>query len=349
MHDHPTQINRLVMALAIASAMSCQAPGSETRLHLFIGETMGTTYTVKVVGKGLGEDPLAELPSIVQGELDDVNAKMSHYLEDSELSRLNRWQVEDPFPISGETMTVLGHAEEISRLSDGAFDITVAPLVDAWGFGPPGQPPEPPSAAEIDRLQDLVGWEKVELDQVAGTVHKTLSELTLDLSAIAKGYGVDQVTEALDRAGVESFMVEVGGEVRTRGLNDEGEAWRIAIERPDTAGRALHLVLPLSDLALATSGDYRNYYEIEERRISHTIDPRTGHPITHRFTSASVVDRECVRADAWATALLVLGPDGVGLAEELGLAAFFLEREPGGGFVEHRTTAFDSLLGGNPK
>ena len=128
--------------------------------------------------------------------------------------------------------------------------------------------------------------------------------------------------------------------------NDRGESWRIAIERPDPAGRTLHLVVPLSGLALATSGDYRNYYEIEGRRISHTIDPRTGYPITHRFTSASVVTGECVQADAWATALLVLGPEGVALAEELGLAAFFLERNPEGGFTEHRTTAFDSLLDG---
>ncbi|MGB5817661.1 MAG: FAD:protein FMN transferase [Thermoanaerobaculia bacterium] len=344
MIDQAKQFIRFLLALAVLLAVGCQAPEPEARLHVVTGETMGTTYTVKVVDEGLREDLLAELPSIVQGELDNVNAKMSHYLPDSELSRLNRWQGEDPFPISRETMTVLGHARDISRLSGGAFDITVAPLVDAWGFGPPGQPPEPPSVEEIDRLLDLVGWEKVELDQAAGTVNKSFPELTLDLSAIAKGYGVDQVAEALDRAGVESYMVEVGGEVRTRGLNDEGEAWRIAIERPDTAGRALHLVIPLSDLALATSGDYRNYYEIDGRRISHTIDPRTGHPITHRFTSASVVTSECVQADAWATALLVLGPDGIDLAEDLGLAAFFLERNPDGGFVEHRTTAFDSFL-----
>jgi len=344
MHGHPTQITRLLLALAIALVMGCQAAEPVARLHVLTGETMGTTYTVKVVDEGFGEDLLAELPSIVQGELDDVNTKMSHYLEDSELSRLNRWRDETPFPVSGETMTVLEHAREISRLSGGAFDITVAPLVDAWGFGPPGQPPEPPSAAEVDRLLELVGWEKFELDQVAGTVRKTIPELTLDLSAIAKGYGVDQVAEALDRAGVESYMVEVGGEIRTRGFNDEGAAWRIAIERPDPAGQALHLVVPLSDLSLATSGDYRNFYEIEGRRISHTIDPRTGHPITHHFTSASVVTKECVRADAWATALLVLGPEGIDLAEDLGLAAFFLERNPEGGFTEHKTTAFDSLF-----
>ncbi len=344
MLDHCRQITRLLLALAMLSAMSCQTPGPEMRLHVFTGETMGTTYTVKVVDDGLGEELLADLPAIVQGELDDVNTKMSHYLEDSELSRLNQWRDEIPFPVSSETMTVLGHAAEISRLSSGAFDITVAPLVDAWGFGPPGQPHEPPSAEEIDHLQHLVGWEKVELDQVAGTVRKTLPELTLDLSAIAKGYGVDRVAEALDRAGVESYMVEVGGEVRTRGVNDQGEAWRIAIERPDTAGRSLHLIVPLSGLALATSGDYRNYYEIEGRRISHTIDPRTGYPISHHFTSASVVTSECIQADAWATALLVLGPDGVDLAEDLGLAAFFLERNPEGGFTEHKTSAFDTLF-----
>lgn len=347
------EVRRALLSLrhcAIASLLlfSCSPPRATPDLHVFTGETMGTTYTVKVVGDGFGEELMTDLPAVMQGELDEVNAKMSHYLEDSELTRLNRWQSEGPFSVSAETMTVLGHAEEISRSSGGAFDITVGPLVDAWGFGPAGQPPEPPSPTEIDRLRGQVGWRKIELDIEAGAVRKAHPELALDLSAIAKGFGVDQVAEALDRAGVESYMVEVGGEVRTRGLNDKGEAWRIAIERPDPTGRGLHLVLPLSDLALATSGDYRNYYEVDGRRISHTIDPRTGHPITHRFTSASVITEECVRADAWATALLVLGPDGVTLAEDLGLAAFFLERNPEGGFTEHRTTAFEDLLDKNP-
>lgn len=349
MLDLRRQLARPYLTLVVLALIGCRGPGPEAPVRIFTGETMGTTFTVKVVAEGLGEDLLAELPAAIQGELDDVNAKMSHYLEDSELSRLNRWRDQEPFSVSAETMTVLQHAREISRLSGGSFDITVAPLVDAWGFGPPGQPPEPPSPEEIDRLRQLIGWQDVELDPVAGTVRKTRPGLSLDLSAIAKGYGVDRVAAALDRVGIGGYMVEVGGEVRTRGRNAEGAPWRIAIERPDPAGRALQLVVPLSDLALATSGDYRNYYEIDGRRISHTIDPRTGYPITHRFTSASVITGECVEADAWATALLVLGPAGVDLAEKLGLAAFFLERDSEGGFTEHRTTAFDSLFESNPQ
>jgi thiamine biosynthesis lipoprotein len=169
-------------------------------------------------------------------------------------------------------------------------------------------------------------------------------ELTLDLSAIAKGFGVDQVAEALEREGIEHYMVEVGGEVRTRGSNPSGEAWRIAIEKPDPSHRDMQVILPLNDLSMATSGDYRNYYEEEGRRISHMIDPRSGWPVTHAVASVSVVDEECVQADAFATALLVLGPEGFELAEELGLAAYFLERSPDGGFTERRTTAFSALM-----
>lgn len=305
---------------------------------------MGTRFTVEVVVRGLSSQRFVELENIVESVLEDVNAKMSNYEEESEVSRLNRWAEAQPFPVSPETLEVLQHASEISATTGGAFDITVAPLVSAWGFGPPGRPPEPPTPEEIERLRSLTGWEKLQVDRATASVTKSHPELTIDLSAIAKGFGVDSVADALDAEGVENYMVEVGGEVRTRGMNLQGESWRIGIERPVPNDEALDLIVPLGGMAMATSGDYHNYYEVEGKRISHTIDPRTGSPIIHNVASVSVIAPLCVRADAYATGLLVLGPDGFDLAEEMGLAAYFLQRDKEGIFVGRMTTAFKQIL-----
>jgi thiamine biosynthesis lipoprotein len=188
------------------------------------------------------------------------------------------------------------------------------------------------------------GWDGIELDSSSSTVQKTHAGLIADLSAIAKGYGVDRVVEMLEKTGLNNFMVEIGGEVGTRGLNRENVPWRIGIERPIPGERSIDLVVPLSNLALATSGDYRNYYEVEGERVSHTIDPRTGYPITHSVASVSVVHSDCAEADAYATGLLVLGSDGFDVAEELGLAAYFLIRESDEVFAGRMTTAFKLLL-----
>jgi thiamine biosynthesis lipoprotein len=323
---------------------SCGQPAQGPRLHTFTGPTMGTEYTVKVVAEELGKERRAELQQVIQDKLAEVNAKMSHYLGDSELSMLNRWQSTDPYSISQVTFEVLEHALRVSQLTDGAFDITIGPLVDAWGFGPPGRPTEPPDQKTVDRLLERTGWDHLELDPDGPTARKLLPQLTMDLSAIAKGFGVDQVAEALESEDVRDYMVEVGGEIRTLGSNPNGNPWRIAIEKPDPAKRELQVVIPLRNRSLATSGDYRNYYEVKGQRISHTIDPRTGWPITHSVASVSVIHEKCVLADAFATALLVLGPEGYDLAEDLGLAAYYLARQPDGDFAERRTAAFSALV-----
>jgi len=342
-----TSANRLRAAAILVALVlgACQAPPEpSTSVHEFTGPTMGTRYTVKVVVDELSTQRFSELEATVEAALSDVNNKMSHYVEDSEVSELNRWTETGPFEVSSETLEVLQHAIEISSTTGGAFDITVAPLVSAWGFGPPGRPPEQPTTEEIERLRELTGWEKLDVDRVSSAITKSRPDLTLDLSAIAKGYGVDRVADALDAKGAENYMVEVGGEVRTRGLNPQGEPWRIGIERPVPGDQAIDLIVPLAGLAMATSGDYHNYYEIEGERISHTIDPRTGYPITHNVASVSVIATLCVRADAYATGLLVLGSEGFDLAEELGLAAYFLQKDKEGVFVGRMTTAFKEIL-----
>lgn len=334
----------LLFAVVFAIALGCSRSESPTSLHQFSGPTMGTRYTVKVVAHDLPPQQRREVDLTVRAALDDVNAKMSHYVDDSEVSRLNRWSDPTPIPVSAETFEVLQRAHDVSVATRGAFDVTVGPLVDAWGFGRSGRPLAPPARSQIQRLLALTGWELLELDADSSSVRKLRPELHLDLSAIAKGYGVDRVAEALEAAGLDDYMVEVGGEIRTGGVNHEGQPWRIGIERPVPGERAVELVLSLRDLAVATSGDYRNYWEIDGRRISHTIDPRSGQPIAHNVASVSVVSPLCVLADAYATGLLVLGPEGVDLAEELQLAAYFLQRGKGDVFVGRMTTAFEELI-----
>ncbi len=304
---------------------------------------MGTSYTVKVVAD-LSAAEEERLETAVIEALGSVNQRMSTYLADSELSRLNRFRGSEVFALSEESLEVFRLAREISRRSGGAFDITVGPLVNAWGFGPEGVPPVPPSQEELERILPHIGFELLEL--VPEGVLKRDPEVVGDLSAIAKGYAVDQVVRVLEESGVSRFMVEVGGEVRTAGEAPSGGPWRIGIEGPTPAGRSLYRVLPLTGQAVATSGDYRNFYEVDGERFSHTIDPKTGRPVEHAGASVSVVTEDCASADAWATALLVLGPRaGFDLAVEENLAALFLVYEGDGDISAKETPRFKALFG----
>lgn len=305
---------------------------------------MGTTFSVTLVSDALDPERVAALHTAVDAALAEVNHKMSTYREDSELSRFNATQSTDPFPMSMDTLTVFQHAREISEVTGGAFDVTVGPLVDAWGFGPPGEPAAFPTDAEVERLLPHVGYRQLEIDPDSSTLRKRHPVVAADLSALAKGYAVDQVADVLIASGLDSFLVEVGGEVRTMGLSERGDAWRVGIERPSPGPPTVHRLVPLSGQCLATSGDYRNYYEVGDRRLSHTIDPRNGRPVSHGLASASVVAPLCVRADGMATALEVLGPDeGFKLAVEQGWAALLIGRREDGSLYEHETPAFAAL------
>jgi FAD:protein FMN transferase len=334
------------VALAAACLLTACSRGDDSPVvetYAFRGATMGTYYSVKVAAVGLGEARLAEVQATIERELDDVDSKMSTWLEDSELSRFNRHAETTPFALSAATFEVLSAALEVARLAGGAYDVTVAPLVDAWGFGAEVERPDP-SAEEIGRLLERVGYDQLELDAGASTVRKSRPDVHCDLSSIAKGYAVDRVAEALAALGFGDVWVEVGGEVRAAGRNAEGRIWRLGIERPRLEPGTLQRIMPLDGAAVATSGDYRNYRERDGARISHIIDPRTGSPVRHRLASVSVVSARCMIADAWATALMVLGPeDGEQLARRESLAVLFLVRE-GEGFGEIMTPAFEALL-----
>jgi FAD:protein FMN transferase len=290
----------------------------------FVGETMGTTFSVKL--RLPPEFPLGSeaLFDAIQGELDAVNGTMSTYQPDSDLSRFNEWDSTEPFEVSPEVADVMRHALQVSRETNGAFDITVGPLVNAYGFGPDLRV-DMPTDDELALLYLRVGYDKLSVDPEKNVVSKSRGDVYCDLSAIAKGYGVDRVATKLEELGITDYFVEVGGEVRGRGVNFEGQPWRVGIEQPVAGERAVRKVVPLHDAAMATSGSYRNYTDVDGLRVSHTIDPRIGRPVAHNLVSVSVIHPSCEMADAYATALMVLGPEeGPAFAREKGLQALFI-------------------------
>ena len=301
---------------------------------------MGTTFNVTVVS---AEPPAVE--EDVRRVLERIEGRMSHYRPESELSRFNRGRTTESRPMSPETLGVVAEALAVSRASGGAFDVTVGPLVDAWGFGSAGRAPAAPDRALLSVLRSRVGFDLLELDPAAATLRKRQRDVVVDLSAIAKGYAVDALATLLAERGFGDYLVEIGGELRAGGGNEEGAPWRVAIERPLPGAPAAQRIVPLTDAALATSGDYRNFYDLDGARVSHTVDPRTGRPVTHGLLSVSVIAERCSLADARSTALNVLGPEtGYALAVEQGWAALFVTDDGSGRLVERETPAFTAAV-----
>lgn len=306
------------------------------------GRTMGTTYSVKIATAELSPTSRTELAQAIEDKLDRVNSLMSTYLDDSELSRFNRHASQEPFAVSAEMIAVFQIAQAVSEISQGAFDITVRPLVSAWGFGATDRPPKPPSETELRELSRRVGFAKLSVLPDLQSLAKRDSLVECDLSAIAKGYGVDQIAQTVEALGYANYLVEIGGELRAHGQKSDGRTWRIGIERPDGVARMSHQVVVLANISIATSGDYRDYYEVDGQRISHTIDPRSQRPIQHALASVSVLHEQAAWADALATALNVMGPEeGFRFANEHDIAALFLVREPTGQFRALTTPAFE--------
>jgi len=304
---------------------------------------MGTSYSVKLVAP---VEPLRldETATNIRARLEELDERLSTFRETSEVSRFNADPGTDWFAVSAETVFILRQGIEVSALSGGAFDMTVGPLVDLWGFGPVGEPTRVPAQVEIDALLASTGYELLQIRASPPAVRRTRPGVQIDLSAIAKGYAVDELTVVLDNAGVGAYLVEIGGEVRARGVKMDGTAWRIAVESPVAGTRLVQSVVRLRDVAIATSGDYRNFFEHDGKRYSHMIDPRTGRPIAHDLGAVSVISGSAMYADAWATALLVLGPErGLETARREGLAANLIIRTDEG-VKEIHTPAFEANL-----
>ena len=307
---------------------------------------MGTAYSVRIVVPPDEPDlNLEGLSDQIAVRLDELEDHFSTYRPDSEISRFNAFPGQEWFPVSAVFLDVFGQTRYVSELSGGAFDPTVSPLVELWGFGAGGASGRIPEPEELEKLLASTGFTHLQFRDSPPAVQRLRSGVQLDFSAIAKGYAVDEVWHLLSEAGLSDYLVEIGGEVRTRGVRADGRDWSIGIESPDGSGVAE--AVPLRDAAIATSGDYRNYFQYQGRLYSHLLDPRTGWPVAHDLTAVSVISDTAAMADALATALLVLGPtDGFELATRQQIAARLVVRSADGVTIL-RTPAFEAALAGN--
>ena len=330
---------RIPLLLLAAAALLLGACERTPREVLLTGPAMGTTWTLRVVPEEVPAEPAA-LRELVQVTLDEVDLAMSTYRPDSAVSQFNASEstgwIEVPPALAG----LVAQALQIGEATKGAFDITISPVVALWGFGSAAPRTQPPTDREIAAAQAATGQRHLAVQADPPALRKALPGLTLDLDSIAPGYAVDLVAARLEAAGQRRYMIEIGGELRVRGRNAQGQGWRIGIERPDESGRSVERVMQLEAGAVSTSGDYRDFFESAGIRYSHTLDPRSGRPVAHGLASVTVLRPTAAEADGIATALTVLGPtEGFELAERMGWAALFIERTPDG-FQPRETGAF---------
>lgn len=297
----------------------------EPSLHKLNGPTMGTRWTAQYHVDSEHDADVVRMA--LQAAVAEVDAQMSTWNPDSDLMRINAAPMGTWVPVPVQLLQVLALARDIEHVSGGAFDIGVGDAVLAWGFGPePAQASEIQAAAQASRAGAAA---RLQVCFATGQVRKS-APITLDLNAIAKGYGVDRLAETLSAFGISDWLVGIDGDMRAQGLRADGRAWIVAIETPDPTGRAAHSVLALQDAAVATSGDYRHWVDLSGHRLSHTMDPKLGRPLVTSPASVTVVAGSCAQADAWATALMVLGAKAGGaLAQECGLEVLFLLRGDG--------------------
>ncbi|GAB3290439.1 FAD:protein FMN transferase [Pseudidiomarina andamanensis] len=301
------------------------------------GETMGTTYHIRYVTANPNHSP-ERVKERVDAVLEQVNSQMSTYDPNSELSLFNQRKTTEPVVVSRSLETVVRRALEVGEETNGLLDVTVGPLVNLWGFGPLGRPEQVPSEQQLQEVRDQIGYQYLTVENHQLT--KAIPDLYVDLSTIAKGYGVDRVAILLEQMEIKNYLVEIGGEMRMRGTKPGEQPWRIAVEQPVSLERAVQRIIEPGNNAVATSGDYRNYFEEDGVRYSHIIDPRTGYPIQHNLVSVTVITDTCMDADAYATALTVMGAEeALEFANKKGLAVLLVTRE-NDQFKEYTSTAF---------
>jgi thiamine biosynthesis lipoprotein len=320
------------------------ATAGAKREHLIAGHTMGTTYHITVVTGS--SERLGDLKAKIDRRLESINRVFSTYLKDSEISRfnaLNRAGVK--FAVSADFIQVMRVAGKIHRLSEGAWDGTVNPLVDLWGFGPTQRQPSKPPANQIKALMQNIGFEHIRIVKPNFLV-KNLAKVTLDLNSIAKGFAVDRVSGLLAAGGHKNYLVEIGGEIYAAGVRADGKNWRVGINRPQqyAAIDEVYRAVSIAKQAFATSGDYRNFFEIDGVRYSHVIDPRTGYPVSNGVVSVSIIADNCTLADGLATAVMVMGPEkGIQLVNQLNnVECFIVVEKPDGRLLDFYSPGFYS-------
>ena len=331
----------LGVATLVAALHACSEPPAQADALRLTGATMGTRYNVTWTEAPNQPTP-EEVHLGIEAVLESVNASMSTWREDSEISRFNRAEPGEWIPVSEGFAEVFDMARAVSTASGGAYDVTVGPLVNLWGFGPDMGDEIPPAEA-IAEAKSRVGQARLDFDPTRPALRKP-GPISLDFSSIAKGYGVDRIAAYLESEGIRRYLVEIGGEIRVAGMSPRGDAWHIAIERPAPGQRAVQQAVTLTDASIATSGDYRNYFEVDGVRYSHTIDPRTGAPVRHDLVSVTVVHPSTAMADAWATALSVMGPqEALQTALNQDLAVYLISRD-GDEFRPESTPAMAPLI-----
>ena len=324
---------------------------AEPGLASFSGRIMGTSYSVTLGSVSTSRIPtelssLQTTASAAHQVLTEVDESMSTWLKDSELSLINRSADTDWIRVSPATFTVIESALATNKLSNGAFDATIGPMVDLWGFGASAHSTgssvaRVPSKQEIRAKQEQVGFQFIDIDTNASAIRKLNIAAQLDLSGIAKGYAVDQLASAIERAGYLNYLVEVGGELRSSGSKPNGQGWRVAIETPYLLASEAYRVFELNNMAVATSGDYRHFFTKGDKRYSHSIDPRTGYPTNHALASVTVVAQNAMQADGLSTALMIMGPDdAMEFCEANALAAQFIVRSRSGELAEKFSNKF---------
>jgi len=334
----PALVRICVLFLLILWTTGC----SGVRELKIAGRTMGTTYHVTVIVGSLS--PAPDLKPFIEKRLAELNQSMSTFQPDSEISRFNALPAAGrPFAVSPDFYAVARLGQTLYEITGGAWDGTIDPLVDLWGFGRSprreGLPPESEIRARLQR----VGFHQIDTTQ-PGHLIKRRATITLDLASVAKGYAVDALAQLIRERGYTNFLVEIGGEVYAAGHRIDGTPWRIGINQPDAAAPAnqVYQMVRLENRAFATSGDYRNCFEFEGRRYAHIIDPRTGYPAARHVVSVSVLAETCALADGLATALMVMGPQaGLALINRLeGVTCLMVERSPDGRLIDHRSNGF---------
>jgi thiamine biosynthesis lipoprotein len=322
----------------VFSAADCEAKQE----HLIQGRTMGTTYQVKVVTSSFGG--ISGVKEKIDKRLEEINRSMSTYQKGSEISRFNRFKEVGPqFIISNDFFQVMRAGQNLHRLSGGAWDGTVKPLVDLWGFGRRGRQDKVPPNSEIAALLPDIGFTNIDVVN-PGFLVKKRAAVTVDLSSIAKGYGVDEVAALLRNLGYKDYLVEIGGEIFAAGHRQDGTRWRIGINRPraDAAFDEVYKVVEMVNQAFATSGDYRNFFEVDGIRYSHIIDPRSGYPVSNSVAGVSIVADTCTVADGLATAIMVMGHEsGLELINSLeSIEGLIVVAGPDGSLVDYPSKGF---------
>ena len=326
---------------ALLAACSDELPHNERSLG---GETMGTTWSIKLYSP-ISDDQFKHLSGDSADMLADLDQKLSTYKQDSEITRFNlssdiNWQT-----VSAEFAALVGQALRISELSQGAFDITVSPLVDLWGFSKDkGSMTTFPNEREIERVRAVTGYRYLQAREQPPALKKAIPELHLDLSAIAKGYAADRLATLLETHGIVNYLAEVGGELKASGISKELRPWLVGVEKPVPGWREIMRAVEVRGNGVATSGDYRNFIEIEGARYSHTIDPRSGMPTVYKGASVTVIADSSLAADAWATAFFILPKEeALGLSEQHQLGVYYVEQAEDG-FVQTMNSLFADYL-----